>query len=60
VNKSWRQIYIEEYSGIPLQQTLNTGDHPIEIHKFVGATGWGFLRLFEALLSEKDLINLYL
>ncbi|MDD5704083.1 MAG: deaminase, partial [Dehalococcoidales bacterium] len=53
-------IFLEEYTGIPIQQTLNTGQHAIQIEKFVGATGWGFLRLFGTLLSEKDLINLYL
>lgn len=54
-----RIIYIEEYPGIDMQQTLMTGEKKIKLEQFKGTTGSGYDRLFSSLMSEKDMLNLY-
>jgi len=55
-----RIVYIEEYSGIGVEQTIKTGDRQIEISRFQGVTGSAYFQLFGSLMPEKDLIRLYL
>jgi len=54
-----RVIYIEEYPGIAVDQTLKTGLHKIEVAQFEGITGSAYFRLFSMLLPEKDFLRLY-
>ncbi len=52
-------VYIEEYPGIAMEQTLQTGTHSIQIEQFEGATGSAYFDVFTTLLPEKDFLNLY-
>jgi len=54
-----RIVYIEEYPGIAMEQTLQAGTHSIQIVQFEGATGSAYFDAFTALLPEKDFLNLY-
>ena len=54
-----RIIFIEEYPGISMQQTLRTGEEPVEFCHFEGIIGSAYFRLYESLMPEKDLIKLY-
>jgi dCMP deaminase len=52
-------VYIEEYPGLAVGQTLRSGDKDIQIQRFEGITGEAYFTLFASLLSEKDLITIY-
>jgi len=52
-------VYIEEYPGIAIDQTIKTGDRDISIERFEGITGAAYFQLYCGLLPEKDLIQLY-
>ncbi len=54
-----RIVYIEEYPGIAIEQTLRAGSHSIRIEQFEGATGSAYFDVFTMLLPEKDFLNLY-
>ena len=54
-----RILYIDEYPGISISQTIHSGTKTIEIDYFEGATGESYFKLFTPLLPEKDLIQLY-
>jgi deoxycytidylate deaminase len=54
-----RIVYIEEYPGIAMEQTLKSGTHAIEIDQFEGVTGSAYFSAFTTLLPEKDFLNLY-
>lgn len=54
-----RIVFIEEYPGIAMEQTLKTGTHSIKIEQFEGATGSAYFDVFTTLLPEKDFLNLY-
>lgn len=55
-----RIVFIEEYPGIALEQTLKAGTQDIQIDQFEGIVGGAYFQLFSSLLPEKDLIQLYL
>ncbi len=55
-----RIVYIEEYPGIAIDQTIKTGKKRMSIDRFEGVTGNAYLQLFSSLMPEKDLIQLYL
>jgi dCMP deaminase len=52
-------VYIEEYPGIAIDQTIKTGDRDIEIKRFQGITGAAYFSLYSSLLPERDIIQLY-
>jgi dCMP deaminase len=54
-----RIVYIEEYPGIAMDQTLKAGTRNIQIAQFEGIVGSAYFQLFSSLLPEKDLIQLY-
>lgn len=54
-----RIVYIEEYPGIALAQTIKTGTHEIKIEQFEGVTGAAYFDAFTTLLPEKDYLKLY-
>jgi len=54
-----RILYIDEYPGISISQTIHSGNKKIEIDYFEGATSECYFKLFTPLLPEKDLIQLY-
>jgi deoxycytidylate deaminase len=54
-----RIVYIDEYPGIAIEQTLKVGETQIMIEAFVGVTSSAYFKLFEPLVNEKDLMNLY-
>ena len=53
-----RIVYIEEYPGIARQQ-MQSGKKKIKWEQFKGVTGSGYYRLFNSLMPEKDMLNLY-
>ncbi|MFW6253921.1 MAG: deoxycytidylate deaminase [Chitinivibrionales bacterium] len=53
-----RIVYIEEYPGIAMQQTLNIGEKAIRQEQFQGITGSAYFRLFSSLMNEKDFLEL--
>jgi len=55
-----RIVYIEDYPGIAIKQTINAGDRKITVSRFQGIIGSAYFRLYNSLLSEKDLIQLYI
>jgi deoxycytidylate deaminase len=55
-----RIVFVEEYPGIALEQTLKAGARDIQIDQFEGIVGGAYFQLFSSLLPEKDLIQLYL
>lgn len=52
-------VYIEEYPGIAMDQTLIIGDKQIKLDQFEGITSSAYFRLFSALMLEKDFLTLY-
>lgn len=54
-----RIVYIDDYPGIAIAQTIQSGKRAIEVSRFEGVTGSAYFRLFGSLMPEKDLINLY-
>ena len=52
-------IYIEEYPGISLKQSIKVGKKPIKIEQFEGACGSTYFNLFSPLMPEKDFLKLY-
>ncbi len=54
-----RIVYIEEYPGIAMEQTLQAGSHTTQIEQFEGTTGSAYFDAFTTLLPEKDFLNLY-
>jgi deoxycytidylate deaminase len=55
-----RIVYIEEYPGIAVDQTLRIGAKRVEVTQFEGITGSAYFRFFSSLMPEKDLIQLYI
>lgn len=55
-----RIVYIEEYPGISVNQTIRCGEREILVEKFEGVTGSAFFKLFCPLVPEKDFLKLYL
>lgn len=53
-----RIVYIEEYPGIALEQTIRTGFRNIQLDKFEGIGGSAYFRLFTSFLPEKEIIEL--
>ena len=54
-----RIVFIEEYPGISIQQTIKTGQREIIVDQFQGVTGAAFFKLFSPLVNEKDFLKLY-
>ena len=54
-----RIVYIEEYPGISIQQTIETGEREIKVEQFQGVVGAAFFKLFTPLVQEKDFLKLY-
>lgn len=54
-----RILYVDEYPGISISQTLHSGNKDIDVDYFEGATGECYFKLYTPLLPEKDLIQLY-
>lgn len=54
-----RILYIDEYPGYSILQTIKCGSRPIIIDYFEGGTGESYFKLYTRLLQEKDLIQLY-
>jgi deoxycytidylate deaminase len=53
-------IYIEEYPGINIEQTIKAGTLTISVKAFEGINGSAYFRLFSSSIPEKDYIQLYL
>ena len=53
-----RIVYIEEYPGIALEQTIRTGFRKIVLNKFEGIVGSAYFKLFTSFLPEKEIIEL--
>jgi deoxycytidylate deaminase len=53
-----RIVYIEEYPGIALEQTVRTGLRKIRLEKFEGIVGSAYFKLFTSFLPEKEIIEL--
>jgi len=54
-----RIVYIEEYPGDALDQSLRAGSRTVKLDRFQGLTGSSYFRLFAPLVYEKDILNLY-
>ena len=54
-----RIIFIEEYPGISLEQSVMVGKRSISVEQFEGVTGAAYFKLFAPLMPEKDFIKLY-
>jgi dCMP deaminase len=54
-----RIVFIEEYPGIAHDQTIATGKKNILFDQFEGITGSAYFSLFNPLMPEKDLFDLY-
>lgn len=54
-----RILYIDEYPGYSILQTIKCGTRSITIDYFEGGTGESYFKLYTRLLQEKDLIQLY-
>lgn len=52
-------IYIEEYPGIHIDQTVKAGTRKIEIKGFEGVNASAYFRLFASSIPEKDMIQLF-
>ena len=52
-------IYIEEYPGIHIDQTVKAGTRKINIKGFEGVNASAYFRLFASSIPEKDLIQLF-
>ena len=54
-------IYIDEYPGIHIDQTIRTGvrGDKITVKGFEGVSGSAYFRLFSSSIPEKDLIQLF-
>lgn len=55
-----RIVYIDEYPGVAISQTIMAGKRDIKVEKFEGVIGSAYFRLFTTLLPENELIQLYL
>lgn len=53
-------VYINEYPGISVQQTLYTGETPVQLRVYEGATGSGYFDLLTILIPEKEMQAYYL
>ena len=54
-----RIVYIEEYPGVALDQSLRAGSRTVKLDRFQGVTGSSYFRLFAPLVYEKDILDLY-
>lgn len=54
-----RIVYVEEYPGISIDQSLKVGENPIKVDQFEGVTGLSFFKLFSPVMQEKDYLKLY-
>lgn len=52
-------IYIDDYPGVAIDQTIKAGQRDVEVIRFEGITGAAYFKLFTTLLPEKDLSQLY-
>ncbi len=53
-----RIVYIEEYPGLAVEQTLKGGSRTLRLDPFEGIVGSAFFKLFTPLAPEKDIISL--
>jgi dCMP deaminase len=54
-----RIVFVEEYPGISVSQSLRVGDREIVIEQFEGVTGSAYFKLYSPLMPEKDYLKLY-
>jgi deoxycytidylate deaminase len=54
-----RIVFIEEYPGIAMDQTLRAGNRKTDLDQFEGTTSSAYLRVFSSLMKEKDMLTLY-
>ena len=52
-----RIVYIDEYPGIAIDQSIKVGARQIAVDQFEGVSGSAYYWLFEPLLPEKDLLH---
>lgn len=51
-------VFVSEYPGIAIEQTLFCGEHKVEIKRFEGIIGASFFKLFDSIMPEKDMLKL--